>query len=206
MNKRIEVVASVFTGWKAIVEAELKWDTTPIVNKGGKIVGGKLVFDIEIPSQTTFITEYGYKVIFNNKTAYEKPSTMNRYEHVEVDVAPVGGLNQARIEFNVGVAGFIGGIPLGLVGSSMTFAVINPTLVVTADIPSIVDLNQLDNELQGANQRTVPVTPTTPPTPTPTPIPTTPLGDILQFFNMILNYLPIIVLIILIVSVVKAIK
>jgi len=199
VNKRIEVVASVFTGWKAIVEAELKWDTTPIVNKNGRIVAGKLVFDIEIPSQTTLFTEYGYKVIFNNKTVYEKPSTTNRREHVEVDVPVAGGLNQGRIEFNVGVAGFMGGVPLGLLGASMTFAVINPTLIVVADIPSNVDLNQLDNELKDANQRLVSVTPT----PSPTPTPTT---DIFQFFIQLLNYLPIIFIIVLIIEIIKAIR
>ena len=203
MNKRIEVVASVFTMWKAIVEAELKWDTTPITNKGGRIVGCKLVFDIEIPSQTTLITEYGYKVIFNNNTVYEKPSTTNRREHVEVDVPVTGGLNQGRIEFNVGVGGFFGGVPLGIVGASMTFAVINPTLVVVADIPSNVDLNQLDNELKDANQRLVSVTPTPSPTPSPTPTPTT---DIFQFIIQLLNYLPIIFIILLIIEIIKAIR
>jgi hypothetical protein len=193
------------------VEAELKWDLTPIINKGGRVVSAKLVFDIEVPSTTTLINEYGYKVIFNNRTVYEKPSTTNRFERVEADVQATSGVNQARIEFNVGAFGFIGGIPLGVVGASMTFAVVNPTLVVTADIPSNVDLNALDNELKGASQRLVSVTPmTTPPptptTPTTTTPTTTPFSDIFQFFIQILNYLPIIVLIVFILSIVKALK
>jgi len=203
VNKRITVTASVLTGYKAVVEAELKYDLTPIINKGGRLVGGKFVFDLEVPSATTLISEYYYRVIFNNYTVHSVSSTTKTRDHVEVDVPLESGLNQGRIEFGIGVLGGIGGV--GLV-SSITWAVINPTLIVVADIPSNVDLNMLDNELKEANQRLVSVTLPTPTTPTPTTptTPTTQPTDIFQSIIQLLNYLPVIFIILLIIEIIKA--
>jgi len=203
VNKRITVTASVLTGYKAVVEAELKYDLTPIINKGGRLVGGKFVFDLEVPSATTLISEYYYRVIFNNYTVHSVSSTTKTRDHVEVDVPLESGLNQGRIEFGIGVLGGIGGV--GLV-SSITWAVINPTLIVVADIPSNIDLNQLDNELKEANNRLVSVpTPTTPPATPTTPTPTTtPTTDIFQSIIQLLNYLPVIFIILLIIEIIKA--